>query len=341
MKKMAYMLMSLLLVFILTIPSAAAPSGKVIDLPKEYAELYETIPMGAYAGETVTFENLAYTDLGANYQSILISRLMQDKIIVRPEKYDVSSDPKENPNAPRIPLQTIKTAFEGVFGPGSFDQLENTQTFSNKTDNLAYEESSGSYVYTYYSWGGGDPGVSLYAKYIKIESGDGQISLYEKFALYGDYQTKCLYSDAKRLSNQEGTLLWQGSEEDGNTLLMKMDGGALDGYLPLYKHTFKDNGNGGYYWASTEMVEAGTSIPEEALTEETQSTDISTSSTPSQSNPPSASDATDGTDSQTDTGTSDIAPAEKPPLWGIVLGCGVLVVALGVGAIVLIGKRKK
>ena len=45
----------------------------------------------------------------------------------------------------------------------------------------------------------------------------------------------------------------------------KLKNGDFDEYLPVYKHTFKPNGDGTYYWAKTELDTPGKQIPLSAI----------------------------------------------------------------------------
>ena len=40
-----------------------------------------------------------------------------------------------------------------------------------------------------------------------------------------------------------------------------MKNGKFEKYLPVYAHTFVENEDGSYYWASTNLVSAGEKIP--------------------------------------------------------------------------------
>lgn len=140
---------------------------------------------------------------------------------------------------------------------------------------------------------------------------------------------------------------WYNNHKVTRTAKWHLFNGDLDEYLPIFKVTFKDNGQGGYYWVSSEMILPGAPIPEEALglssdnSEDLPSTQLpphseTTTDIISSTDTEQATDGTSATDVQQTPDDGDAAS-----LWGIVIGWGCVAVALAVGAGLLLKRYKK
>ena len=161
-------------------------------------------------------------------------------------------------------------------------------------------------------------------------------AVFAKFSAYGDtvfYLRDNITSDATVLMDIKKAD-WEGKTYPWDLL----DAGMMDEYLPVYKHTFKPNGDGTYYWAKTELETAGKEIPPSVLS--ASSVPEETPGNPATDNGETTAPATD-TPARTDTSAPTDGAAEEasfPWVW-VCIGGAVVIVALG--AVLLMKKKNQ
>ncbi len=328
-------ILAILLISVFFLVFATQTFGETaLTQEKTYEEFLEIIPDSSFVGEYATFETKipfhSITPL-SHKSYILISELFEAGIL--PEiKQMPTIDLKENPYALRLTEETVREVFENTFGPDLFDNWEEKNFIATSANALTYEPERKTYGYTYSVWAGGLSQVVPRYSPESYEEVNGTVYLYLRLGVwyFGEEESQLLESlatDAKILADTDIFA------ENGPELFKN---GTLDEYFPLYKVTFKDNGNGGYYWASTEMVEAGTPIPTEQFSEKQEEN--------STAEDPTAEDSTEGnhtilggnwgsTSSQPPATDTDSAPKpEGTPTWGIVLRWGIILLGGGMVA---------
>ncbi len=313
------------------IPEEMLPS----QVESQAYQLLQYVPAGAYntAGE-MTVYNVPEYEFGVGPVRVLFLKLLDDGLIH--DTKSPSSDPAECPDAPVFSEAEIKTHFENLFGPGSFASYAD-KDIRNVGQVLHYDSAKKTYTYVLSGgWGGGCP-YYPYEAYEKVEKDGENLLVYVRYGTYGvSGETGKLWDFHYEGSSQERNPFSSGYDGDGE-IFEKLKSGQLDEYLPLYCHTFKPNGNGGYYWASTRVAEAATPIPEELYpvkkvevsTDDTEKTESNTDATPNTEN------SLQNTQSGENTGT------ERTPMWPIWVCVGVAVVALGCMFIPVILKKNR
>ncbi len=368
MKKIIFFGLTLILFLSFSFINVAAPyfpvAEFVADLPYEYRDLCDIVPVGALCGDSVQFEDLASSLGGEAFFPPFFHRLISDGVIVPPRVPSESNLPEDNPDAPRIEGEKVRSAFEKMYGRGSFSRLEETDVLTDGKNYLCYDASVDGYSYIYSPRGmGGDYAQYPYYKCKSAEKREGEVVLYlyygvfsqacpvDEFYIYGSDSPDGYVNSPHRL-----VLIHAIHQPKYDIRGYEMlSSGALDEYLPVYKHTFKDNGRGGYYWFSSEQVESGSPIPAELFPEEQASVEEGPSSGESTqgqhtilggnwgsaSTQPSTDteQATDGTSATDVQQTPD--DGDAAPLWGIVVGWGCVAAALAVGAGLLLKRYKK
>ncbi len=264
-KKVLSVLLVLLFCFGVSLPTFALTDEQgwtltyqIQNLPEEHRELYVIIPNGAYCSEEkVTAKNVLYGNWGTGPEGVLIQELFDTGVFVRPEKSSNNPEWENNPDVTSAPASEVKRVYEETFGPGSFEYFKHKESFTNYGDRFRYNTETDRYEYLCCPFGGGVDNASVYASFEKAEETEGSVILYVR---YGGYQSAAVSSDGvfKMYRDSQMRVLGEatpyytsltGEEED------LLRSGILDEYLPLYKHTFRDNGAGGYYWESTQMVQ--------------------------------------------------------------------------------------
>ncbi len=299
--------------------------------------LLQYVPVGAYntTGE-ITPENVPEYEFGAGPVRILFRKLLDEGLVH--DTKSPSSDPAECPDAPVFTEAEIKTHFENLFGPGSFASYAG-KDIRNVGQVLHYDSAKKNYTYVLFGGWGGGLSYLPYKAYEKTEKDGENLLVYVRYGTYGfseeivelwDCHYEGLPQDLKSFSSG-----YDVGWPDG--IYEKLESGQLDEYLPLYCHTFKPNGNGGYYWAFTRVAEAATPIPEELYsgkkvevsTDDTEKAESNTDATPNTEN------------SLQNTQSGENTETETPPMWPIWVCVGVAVVALGCMFIPVILKKNR
>ena len=230
------------------VPTLGAPTGE---------EFVNRVPMGAYVmGETVTYDNLKPVDLLLTDGKILEDALfalgdLENK--TPPFSNNISSDPALE----RVSADRVKEVYESLFGPDSFSKIGNAKSIWGRFGILEYVEGKDEYAFIEMV-GGGDPACNIRLEVISAESSGSDYIVKVRFGLLRYTEKTDLLGDTGFYTSTESVpLAYLGTSAEDD-----FDDGAYDEYLPVYTHTFKPNGDGGYYWYSTQMTEAPKKIPE-------------------------------------------------------------------------------
>ena len=242
-------------------------------LPEEYRELLLNVPIGAYAGNTVSStDSLHGIEFGRSYGDIFMNAAMN-------RGYFVVENLSMNDPVPdyRMTVTEVETVYDELFGPGSYRALSDKDRIGSRGIYMAYDAERGDYYYVYAPWMGGVAGEVALEWFEKSEEVDGELRLYFRFALYLRQSYPAGYCICGSLEDFHHGIrkepfgpLAEGNLADPNHAYAG-DWGHITlteefrQYLPLYCHTYRPNGAGSYYWASSALVEAGTAIPPELL----------------------------------------------------------------------------
>ncbi len=291
-------------------------------------QLLQYVPAGAYntTGE-MTVYNVPEYEIGIGPVRVLFRKLLDEGLIH--DTQSPSDDPAECPDAPVFSEAEIKTHFENLFGPGSFASYAG-KDIRNVGQILHYDSAKKTYTYVLYGGWGGDMPYRSYSTYVKTETDGEDLLIYRHYVMYShSNETFALWDGHYEGSPQDLPPFSTGYEDEWfGELYGKLKAGQLDEYLPLYCLTFKPNGNGGYYWASSHVAKAATPIPEEL--HPVKKVEVSTDDTEKTENTESNTDATPSTEnSLQNTQSGEKTGKETIPMWPIWVCVGVVVVALG------------
>ena len=153
-----------------------------------------------------------------------------------------------------IPEETVAEMFSSIFGKG----YEPDGPFCDVTGEHIFEltEKDGSSYFLYYN--------------MNFENGGGDIPWITFLDVYGyEYKGDCLYVYVNYCEyfydtddETEKTYIYGDTarqikiKEDGMSDFLNRDT-SDSSYYAQYRHTFKSNGDGGYYWYSTELIGVG------------------------------------------------------------------------------------
>lgn len=267
MKKIMMGIATAVLCFILCFSSFAHDYEDQRDLsrvPEKYRDLYDRIPKGAFSEDgVVTYDSLLEVSYGTPEQMI-IYLLYKAGLLSRPD--NGNSILGDGPEVPRISAQRVKTVFENAFGEGRFSSVQKKEIRSgDNTTHLIYEETTDSYRLLYHEGGGGlSNGAWDYTCFLRGETLDDTVEIYVGYLAYRyeENGTWSFFHDAKAVAYLDATAAVTRVPDSAYGRILR---GDFDSYLPVYKHVFKENGEGGYYWASCQMVQVGKEIPEEVI----------------------------------------------------------------------------
>lgn len=264
MKKTISIFMMLVLLLGVSLSAGAKEETKI-----DTEELRSVLTLNMYQAEKVTAQNyLDFPMSGVFFgpKDILFREVIGLGIITGKEPVVSVDDldPKKYPHAPRFTADLVRDVFESVIGGyGTFDYFfRNTKQIADNRGRILIQEPDGGYVYLVADAGsGGDPGGVTYTALIDTEIVGDTVYLYEVFGEYdedGDRFT--LFGTFSRDSKIKTGQIASGLRGDGEVGKNLLDG-SYDEYLPVYKHTYKANKYGGYYWESTERVSPAKAIP--------------------------------------------------------------------------------
>ena len=215
----------------------------------------QQVPEGSFVlDEKTTYQNLEEKQLQNNTAVILLRTLHERGYIKNfPLAGDENPDPEGDPTKERIPTETVKSVYDSLFGPGSFDRRP-IKRFITGFGSLESFSNPEEYVY-YEPFVGGDSGQILrHTPIVSAKELNGSLIMRVRFAsLYRSY-----YQPSFIEADSTGHVIAYVSDSVENALKE----GVYDEYLPIYEIVFKSNGDGTYYWESTEMIEAPKTVPE-------------------------------------------------------------------------------
>ena len=162
---------------------------------------------------------------------------------------------------------TIKNKTKEIFGENINIQYKTVDDLVSGND---YTYENGKYIKSEIQQGGGNYPAQTLEYVLKAEQDGDIINIYDKFVyIYVDlgigYKT-CIYKDSSRksiiLDNVSDKQLYDeflmqtySRDEQFNKNAIKKIEAASGKEAPTYKHTFKKNSDGNYYWYSTEPME--------------------------------------------------------------------------------------
>lgn len=228
-----------------------------------YENLLDLVPHGAYAGPKTTLNTVKDIPLGPNPEDILFRALEAAGLIDRSPATATESDKLEdNPKAARIPVAKVTEIFDQAFGAGAFAAyVTSPERVAGAASDLLIKDGA-DYVYLNYDFGGGDTVTTRYVGSISCEVDNGVVTITTVAAAVSERSSS--YSIVGTFLPDDKIAFASGSggvTVDGASVTDRVLRGVYDRYLPVYKHTFKENGAGGYYWVSTERVAPAKEIP--------------------------------------------------------------------------------
>ena len=236
-------------------------------------DLVSQIPDAAYTGDTETIETVAQSNndiqqLYWSYADILFDRLYDAGLIPKDmEEFKNAPTEEEMAACPQVSVEDVCKTFDRLFGPNASSVLRINERDSGwmigtGSESLLLSKDKKSFVYVPYFYGGGVFGGTRKV-FQKSETAGEDLILYTKFSYFAPYADIYFYiEESVRVGSKSLISLeesdWKSVDVDPWDLL---DSGAFDKYFPTYKHTFKPNGDGTYYWASTVKEADGEKIP--------------------------------------------------------------------------------
>ena len=226
-------------------------------------DLLRQVPEGAYAGTDVTVENLKYVSLFRNANDILFDELLDSGKLEKVEHENPL--PEDNPDAQRIAKSEVIAACEKLFGKGSFEILfgGRTEISDGSSKTLFYQEETDEYVYINSPYGGGDAACYIYKNVLKTEETENGIRIYVAYALYSQEYNANFWvnGNINRYNGGENVIVLNDNKSNSAEIIKGFKNGTIEKYLPVYVHTFIENEDGSYYWASTSLASEGGAIP--------------------------------------------------------------------------------
>lgn len=254
---------------------------EVVALPRIY-ELFERVPQRSWLDVEVADWGIAnHTDI---YKKIL--DYMEAQGIIDRSLPSYAGD-YYNAEYPRLSMETVRECVDAAIGP--FYRQYNQEhwypaegmpqdipgSIRDEETLLLIEPETGCYVVmnTPMYRHPDSSGDHFYARFVDMERKDGDLIVTVRFANYdvekGQYS---VYA--------EGGGWWEGDKyhqvllrghhpsnykSDPNSVYCLLHAGTFDEYLPLYQVTFRADGEGEYWWYTSQKIQEGTPIPEEAL----------------------------------------------------------------------------
>ncbi len=305
-------------------------SFKANDVNKD--TLMQLIPHSAYSGKEETIQTVDWgDDTGYGVARILFIALAEDRYI---------SQRETGAGGTRVVATYVNNTFDRLFGPGASAKLQGVEQIGNARQYMKLLSAGKAYQY-YRSNNTESSGRNWYMSHIKTETSGKDIVIYTYFAeIAVANRPRFWILDACKLEGNTPNLLG-GVDSEGlkgeQNPWDRLKKGAFDKYLPIYKHTFRCNEDGVYYWASTVKEADGKQIPVSVIdpSAKEENTDTST-----------ATDASTGTvtDAVPDVSTgsaTDVVPQEEgsSAVWIVV--AVVAVAAVAAVAVFFVLKKKK
>ena len=226
-------------------------------------ELLKQVPDYAHTGNKETILSVS-GPMEAPYSvvKIFFDRLYQDGLVQDGIKSTIS-------------VEDVCKTYERLFGPGTsstlgIETMKDGAMFGTGSEALHLSKDTQTFTYDPETYGGGVH-FGTRRTVVRSETVGQDVIVYARFAQFnpgGDWVLWVKGSVSSdnaliELDQQEKKALPEYINPWG--MISK---GAFDEYLPVYKHTFKPNGDGTYYWAQTELDTAGKEIPLSVFEEE-------------------------------------------------------------------------
>jgi len=311
------------------------------------------IPQSVYSAEKSDSQTVDVSD----YTGILVQELRSAGVLSGGYRFFEPPTEEQMRELPRIPVATVRETLDRLFGPGSGDRAIGSELFYfngvTTPYRLLYSEEENAYIYYPYSAGGGDPRISeVYEKLLRVETEGENKIMYSVYVRYVDG-----VNDGNTLGDLKGYYYLRGydPEVEGHKFFARFESdvrdevfsGAYDEYLPLFRHEFRPNGDGSYYWAETVVVEAGKQPTPEPGTDSDEGSTTTEAVDPETTAPVTDTPTTDTP--TTDNGDAAVSTIDTPPTDGaaeeasfpwIWVGIGGAAVIVALGAILLLKKKK-
>ncbi|MBQ4323028.1 MAG: hypothetical protein IJC19_03730 [Clostridia bacterium] len=296
----------------------SAISSEVSDFIRN--TLMAQIPRAAYSGKNENIQSVSWgEDTDYSVDQVLFEKLVALDLL-----------PKTTIGIakPTISVDKVTETFDQLFGEGASKRIQGMSTIGNKRHCLTLLNGGESYEYTHLTSGESNT-RAWYTAHVRTEFSGNDIVLYTRFAETASKNYPIFWISENCKSDENPVLLIKGVEanklSDELSPWTRLKNGEFDEYLPVYKHTFKPNGDGTYYWAQTELETAGKEIPLSVIdpSAKEENTDTST-----------AADVSTGS-------ATDVMPQEEgsSAVWIVV--AVVAVAAVAAVAVFFVLKKKK
>jgi len=235
------------------------------------------IPDYAYTGEKESILTASGVyETGQSILSIFFYGLQRDGLIPQNTKYFENPPTKEQlQECPKVSAEDMKKTMTRLWGPDALTRFGELQDAYMSRGHLVLTRlEDGSYAYYQYSYGGG---VGYYSRqsFLRSETVGEDVIVYSGFLQAPPVADWVFWIRGTVVPSKN--VLIDLDQKELNALKEASPGvnpwemiekGMFDEYLPVYKHTFKPNGDGTYYWAQTELDTAGKEIPLSVFEEE-------------------------------------------------------------------------
>ncbi len=251
--------------------SVIDPSAEERSITPE--DLMLQIPSYAHTGEKESILTVSTGDIiNQSTSSIFFYGLQRDGLIPKTvEPFNAPPTKEQLAACPKVSAADIEKTFTRLFGPDAVARFCGKDSYSTRGHLILTRLEDGSYAYYDYSFGGGD-GPGAWTNYVRSETVGEDIVLYATFAYgtLGGYDSCWISETVDDGGKALLSVPKENLEKRAADPFKMLKTGAFDEYLPIYKHTFKPNGDGTYYWAHTELDTAGKEIPLSLIEEEEQ-----------------------------------------------------------------------
>jgi len=288
------------------------------------SDVQRRVPLAAYSGGDETVSSLA---LDGSVVKVLIDELRGQSLISdRVLTLDKAPSEKDKLTSPKVSAEYMAKIFDRLFGTGASAILKGKTVLQAGQEYLYLLEDGKTYAYVSYGGALDSEASARRIQFVRSEKVGEDLAVYVRYARYapfvpGEGRELWFYGAEEGAENAACLMEKIDVSDLGSNLWTKIESGKLDDYFPVYKHTFKSNGDGTYAWIKTELDTAGKEISPSVL---------SASSVPEETPGNPATDTSAPTDGAAE-------EASFPWVW-VYIGGAAVIVALG--AIFLLKKKK-
>ncbi|MBO5222687.1 MAG: hypothetical protein J6C26_10285 [Clostridia bacterium] len=229
-------------------------------------ELLKQVPSYAHTGEKESILTVSgLEETGQSLLSIFFYGLGCDGFLSEKTTYFQKPPTEEQLAAcPKVSAEDVEKTLVRLFGPDATTRFGELRDRYMSRGYLVLERlEDGSYAYYQYSYGGGE-GSYTRDCFLRSETVGNDVVVYSRF-LQAPPRASSIFWVSGSVSSDMVLLDLDQQEKKALPEYINpwnmIDKGMFDEYLPTYKHTFKPNGDGTYYWAQTELDTAGKEIP--------------------------------------------------------------------------------